>query len=380
MRRWLLLLPLCLTGCVPTTWLPDSSGFIYVKPIKGKNPFDPPSGQLVHFDLQKKTSRIIVEDIGVGTNWPALAPEGKRIAIARFSGDPKQPRTVQIVLFDMAGKELHKTKELSWAPARPNNLGPSAGVLFWSPKDDMVVVSDLSETGIYSVTADTLKVIEKSVPVIHGGSPIRPDGKGFLLLSGEKENQHLAFVDWTGAEQKIDGTPLTKLLPADKSKIEMEAIAATFISSLLLPSWWEDRSAWVGFKRDRITYAIDTVKKTIEVSDGFAAMTKAKKGVGEEEPLRFDFAGDIMVRLSQFSVDDPVKQIKKTYNKVVIVNDKTKKEETLLDKAPAQGVFLPSPDGQYLALCLSGILGDDDAVILVINSKGELTSRINFGQ
>jgi hypothetical protein len=310
MRRWLLLLPLCLTGCVPTTWLPDSSGFIYVKPIKGKNPFDPPSGQLVHFDLQKKTSRIIVDDIGVGTNWPALAPDGKRIAIARFSGDPKQPRTVQIVLFDMAGKELRKTKDLPWAPARPNNLGPSAGVLFWSPREEMIVVSDLSETGIYSVTAGTLKVIEKSVPVIHGGSPIRPDGKGFLLLAGEKENQHLSFVDWTGAEQKIDGAPLTKLLPADKSKIEMEAISATFISSLLLPSWWEDRSAWVGFKRDKITYAIDTVKKTIEVSDGFAAMTKAKKGVGEEEPLRFDFVGDISVRLCQFSVNDASKQIK----------------------------------------------------------------------
>ena len=63
MRRSFIFLALCLTGCVPTTWLPDSSGFIYVKPIKGKTPLDPVSGQLVHFDLQKKTARVIVEEI-----------------------------------------------------------------------------------------------------------------------------------------------------------------------------------------------------------------------------------------------------------------------------------------------------------------------------
>ena len=380
MRRFLPILALALTGCVPTVWLPDSSGFIYVKPIKGKMPTDPPSGQLVHFDLQKKTSRVIVPDIGVGTNWPALSPDGKRIAVATFKGDPKTARTIRIALHDLQGKRLHETKELPWAPARPNNAGPPVGMLFWSPKEDMIVVSDVSETGIYNVKADTLKVIEKSVPVIHGGSPIRPDGKGFLLLSGEKKEQHLSFVDWKGAEQKIDATPLTALLPPDKSQVDMEPVAATFISSLLLPSGWDQSGAWAGFKREKITYSIDTVKKTIAVSEGFAALSKAKKGLEDQEPARFDFAGDITVRVTQFNVTDPKTKFKTTHNKVTIVNDKTKKETTLLDKAPAQAIFLPSPDGRYLALCLSALFGQDEDLILVINNKGELVSQLNFGK
>jgi hypothetical protein len=383
MRRFLPILALALaqTGCVPTVWLPDSSGFVYVKPTKGKTPADPPSGQLVHFDVQKKTNRVIVEDIGTGTNWPALSPDGKRIAVANFKGNPKVAQTVQITLYDLQGKKLHQTKDLPWAPARPKSSGPTQGLLFWSPspKDDMIVVTDVSETGIYNVKADKLKVLEKAVPVIHGGSPFRPDGKGFLLLTGEKKEMHLSFVDWTGAEQRIDVTPLTSLLSPDKKQLmDMEPVAALFITSMLLPSWWDQNQAWAGFKREKITYSIDTVKKTIAVSDSFAALTKAKKGLEDQEPGRFDFAGDITVRVTQFNVTDPKSKFKMTYNKVTAVNNQTKKETTLLDKAPAQAMFLPSPDGRYLSLCLSSLFGAEDDIVLVINSKGELVTQLDF--
>src|SRR5437867_1417969 len=78
-----------LAGCVPTVWLPDSSGFIYIKPIKVA---DEPSGQLMHFDLAKKTSRVIVKDVGAATTWPALSSDGKRIAVARRAGGPKEAK------------------------------------------------------------------------------------------------------------------------------------------------------------------------------------------------------------------------------------------------------------------------------------------------
>jgi Tol biopolymer transport system component len=368
---------LALPGCVPTVWLPDSSGFIYVKPIKAKNPGDPPTGQLVHFDVKTKTSRVIVDKIDATTGWPALSPDGKRIAVARLKGKFKEAKTLQVVLYDFQGKQLHQSKEFPWAPPRENAVGGTATLLFWSPKDDMVVVTDMSETGIYNVKADGLKVIEKAVPVIHGGTPIRPDGKGFLALTGEKDKARLVFMDWAGTEQKIDADSLTSVIPKDE-KSGMDALSSTFIVSLVFPSWWDGNAAWVGFKRDKITYAIDTAKKKIDISDAFAAAVKAKKKLGEEVPIKFDFAGDVSVHLVQFKDDMPDKKMTRTFNRVIVVNHKTGKEQTLEAKVAELGVFLPSPDGNYLALCLTSFGLGDDSLILVINSKGKLVSKLTF--
>jgi hypothetical protein len=53
-------------------------------------------------------------------------------------------------------------------------------------------------------------------------------------------------------------------------------------------------------------------------------------------------------------------------------------EETLLDKGPGMAIFLPSPDGNYLALCLTGIGPGQEDLILVINNQGELVSKLSF--
>jgi hypothetical protein len=370
-----------LTGCVPTVWLPDSSGFIYVKPIKVAGS---PSGQLVQYDLQKKTSRVIVEDVGAGTSWPALSPDGKRIAVARVAGGPKDAKTVQIALYDMQGKQLHLSKIFAWAPAMEDAIPvPSAAfMLFWSPKNDMVVVTDASESGVYNVKTDTLKVIDKAAAVIHGGTPIRPDGKGFLVLLGEQDNARLVLMDWEGKDQKIDADAFAALIPKDKSP--GSAIATTVLAALMLPSGWDGNTAWVGFKRDKATYAINTDKKKIEFTEAFAALMKSDKKDGTP-PLHFDFAGDITVKTIQFKAPippqaDPNVKItgEMSYNKVVIFNNKTKKEEMLLDKGPGMAIFLPSPDGNYLALCLTSIGPGQEDLILVINNKGELVSKLSF--
>jgi hypothetical protein len=149
-----------MTGCVPTTWLADSSGFIYVKPITvaGES-----SRQLLHYDLQKKTSRVIVEDVGKATMWPALSPDGKRIAVARLNGGPKEAKAIQIVLYDFQGKELHISKAEPWSLAPKDGailpIDLSVVMLFWSPKHDMLVVTDGNVSGIYDVKKDSLKVL-----------------------------------------------------------------------------------------------------------------------------------------------------------------------------------------------------------------------------
>jgi hypothetical protein len=363
-----------LTGCVPTTWLPDSSGFIYVKPVKVAGE---PSRQLLHYDLQKKASSVIVEDVGKVTMWPALSPDGKRLAVARLNGGPKEAKAIQIVVYDFQGKELHVSKAVPWTLAPQEGALPidlSAVMLFWSPKHDMLVVTDGNVSGMYDVKQDRLNVIDKAFPLIHGGSPIRPDGEGFLLLMGEGKEQRVVFMDWQGKEHKIDADAFVAVMPNDNNPGN-SPLGGLGLAGLMMPSWWDGTAAWAGFKRDKATYSVDTAKKKIDFTEGLAAMAKAKKKVGEEVPMRFDFPGDISITVTQFKEMPPGMR---SFNKVVVVNHKTKQEVTLLDKGPQITMFLPSPDGNYLNLSLSDFQPGEEDLILVINQKGELVTKLGI--
>lgn len=363
---------LALSGCVPTVWLPDSSGFVYAKPVKNLSD----KTQLVHYDLKKKAGKVITNDCPGTTMWPAVAPDGKRVAVAEIKGELGKDKTLQITIYDFDGKRKGQSKELPWTPAANNNFaGPS--MLFWSPKEDRIVVADGNQTGVYDVKADAFKIYDKSAPIIHGGTPMTPDGKGFLLLLGpkdkDKDQGRVVLMDWAGKEQVIDVEPLTKLLPPAKLD-QSEAMGSFFMVPLLFPSWWDGPSAVAGFKRAKATYGIDTVKKTVVVSDAMAELIKKK--LGDDQPIDFDLGGDLTIRVTKLPGG---RKGEPRLAKIAVVNRATKKETVLVEKEPENCLFLPSPDGQYVALCLTaGPLGQPDSMTLVVNNKGQEVARLTF--
>ena len=76
----LLLLPLLLfaPGCVEDVWLPDSSGLVGITL----------DHTLVHYDLAKKTERVIAKHDWLHTDddafeRPGVSPDSKRVALVR---------------------------------------------------------------------------------------------------------------------------------------------------------------------------------------------------------------------------------------------------------------------------------------------------------
>src|SRR5262245_35959121 len=97
-----------LAGCVPVIWLPDSSGFVY---CEGGN-----AQRIVFYDVKKSERRVVVEKTPASTPWPAVSPEGKKIAVARLIRDKDQRRTqsMQVYIYDLQGNEIHRSPELNW--------------------------------------------------------------------------------------------------------------------------------------------------------------------------------------------------------------------------------------------------------------------------
>src|SRR5262249_37181071 len=157
-----------------------------------------------------------------------------------------------------------------------------------------------------------------------------PDGKGALLLTGKEKKGGVVFMDWQGNEQKIDISAIAALKSKD-DKGATSPEAALMLGPLVLPSWWDGNLAVVGLKRGKLTYQIDTVKKTAVVSDAFKAFAEKEKDPKNEMPLSLDFAGDVSVTVKQLSEGEKEKLVK--YSRVAVLNHQTKMEKVLLAKA-----------------------------------------------
>src|SRR5262245_61151427 len=146
------------TGCVPdVAWLPDSSGIIYTAtdwPGSGPNAPKRPNGRLVHYDLAKKTPRVVAET-GTDTIQPALSPDGKRVAVARMTWEKGNAPTLQVVVYDLSGKEVQRSKSFEWGDAPRSEVGfERYPQLFWAPRGNKVLVSAYKHSSICDLDAD----------------------------------------------------------------------------------------------------------------------------------------------------------------------------------------------------------------------------------
>src|SRR5438876_9135869 len=116
-----------------------------------------------------------------------------------------------------------------------------------------------------------------------------------------------------------------------------------FVLPLVVQSWWDGDLAGAGIKSAKMTYTIDTNKKSLAVSDALAKGFEQKKN--EELPDRFDFAGDVSIVATKFwpeKKDD--KRPTKKYSRVT-VEVKGGKGQVLAENAPEGCQFSPSPNG-----------------------------------
>jgi hypothetical protein len=383
------LIAVAMPGCLPITWLPDSSGFVYTKFQRPTKPQESPwSMQLVHFDLKKNAPRVIADQVITNTMWPAVSPTGKHIAVARFRNRAKQTITAEILIYDFDGNVVQQSKQHPWPMPvdrdRPSDK-PSADAhgsyLWWSPKGDVVVISDFINTGFFNVKSDNLTLIELARPIIHAGTPIRPDGSGCLLwLLSEIPTTGVAFVEWNGTKHKIDASALEELLMKKENRFGDGGIANLMMILPIqqLPSWWDGDRANAGSMRGHATYHIDTKRQ--------AVLLHPKLQAAELIPDRtiIDIPGGVSVHLVKCLSGRAIlnKTLEETFNKVVVVDRNTGKESLLFPRVAAEFMVLPSPDGKCVAISFYASTGfgrgPTDYHLVVINQKGELVTNLAF--
>jgi hypothetical protein len=319
-------------GCVPVGWLPDSSGFLYI--TGGEKP------QVMHYDIGAGKKRVVLRELPAGTLWPSVSPDGKRFAAASLTrkGESKQWE-VRVLVHDLQGKQVHSSPALLWREDEAKEAPHTA--VFWAKSRDKLVLHDWHDqprSAIYDLEKKTFQVVE-GMPAVFGGTPLRPDDKGFLVWRQGKDEDRLEvfLIDWAGKEQAI---PLPEEVGNDT---ELKEVLQT---PWLGTAGWDGAVAQVAYKGALLR--IDTEKKT-------STLGKAPKDPLEGKlPIvqRYDFAGDgARVRVVEAEKAGGTK-----LHRLLLWKPGAKQPETVLEVKNGHFHLSPSPDGKWLAV---RAMGDD---------------------
>jgi hypothetical protein len=355
---------LATSGCIPVGWLPDSSGFIYTE----RQEFD----RLIRYDLATGKRRVLVEKMPARTPTVAISPDGKRIAVAhlRRGKDQTKPETMQVLLYDLRGELVHRSPEFNWGANRRRGEDdhPNTGV-FWVPGAGNLLVQDYDEpgrTGIYRLQEDTMGQVLDGTPCVYGSTPVRPDGKGFLVL-GEvapaTRDPGLFLVDWKGKKERI---PL-------KWAKDQEVLGRDAVDLLRAP--WNGRSEWQGnvalVTRGTLRIRVDTEKRTGVIDE----LPREDATVDGKELLQhYAFPrGGIKLRVLIAEKTKSVGPIP-TQNTILhleMIQPGEKKPRLLMKIKNGIAVFSPSPDKKWVALrSMSDNTRADE--VLLVSETGEV--------
>jgi hypothetical protein len=146
------------------TWTPDSKGFYFTA---GKD-----YKKLLYFDVAAKKARTVVADFNGMTHWPAVSPDGKRVAVVTFVRDDQKYGS-QVVVYDSAGRELQRSRLAPPATQPPKSV---LVCLFWAPKDqgDRILFQARNTCALVDLKADRFTDMgEQTMLWVIGNSPIR---------------------------------------------------------------------------------------------------------------------------------------------------------------------------------------------------------------
>jgi hypothetical protein len=367
-----------LAGCVPgTAWLPDSSGIVYTG---GRE-----HTQLLLYDLARAEQRVLVADTKAPTLWPAVSPDGKRLAVARvqFEGKGKAV-TLQVALYSREGKALRRSRVFPLvAEARDPPSGDRKPLpqLFWAPRGDRIVVHVEGLSAIYDAKEDRFINLGEALLLTFGGWPFRPDGAGFLVMKNVNgwmqdkkgighQDPRITFVDLDGKGQPIKAPALLLDSAALKKEKDINKLMGLLVPTLY-ESGWDGDMAHVRWNVDRLRYF-------------------TKKGEALIDAVQPEYSGDFIVQhLHRLPNGARVRvvnlgAIKGKENpgepdaRVELLRP-GKKPEVLVERATGC-VLVPSPDGRQVALrCVfkGKEKADERHSVLIVNEKGELSANLH---
>lgn len=328
------------SGCVPPgiAWFPDSSGFVYTG---GKD-----KCQLTVFEVGKKKAHALPVKLGAPA-WPAVSPDGKRIATAWIWLDADRMPRMTVLVVDRAGKVVHRSRDLV-------DFNGNVLQVWWSPRGDKLLVSEEFWARLYDLKRQKLTVLPGPA-ITFGTTAVRPDGKAFLVQNG-KDQYHL--VDWDGKTRAIK-PGAAALVPDDHDQRR---------GMLRLPlhaqSGWDGPVASVAGLGSR--FRVDTARLSLTMED----YKPPRTAEGEVVRVRHSFPGGTTVRL----VDPRLEVVRPGKAPRVLVRD------------AGFVMFFPSPDGKLLAVrwaeTIGALFGEPKKKdrILVLGARGEVVADLNVGE
>lgn len=344
------------SGCVVgVAWLPDSSGFVYTTS----------RGQVVHYDVATKTRKTLAEDPAAAvTAWPAISPDGKRIALVNLT---EQGSRLSVTLLDCDGKATFRSEPYAWGGKTSKDAEIVANV-FWNAAGDALAVhgqavpnagdQSFDFAARFDLGTKKWQVWKDHVPATFGASPFRPDGKGLVLVSLKDRDSVGGFVwvDTQGAKRfELAGelaADLSPWLPLSGSR-------------------WDKQVGTFQERGHRI--AVDTARQTAAVKPLADADRKAG---GLEIVSRATLASGVEAMLLSREADD-----KKGPALRVAIRKPNEATMTVVvpEVRDRLRLMLPSPDGKHLAVrTWYGPRGKKGDTLHLVDANGALIDAVRI--